>query len=445
MTVLRLPVTEEGRPQVELRNVSRMFTMRRERSRSIQEVFIRMFRGQKTPRDVFWPLRDVTLSIGAGDSVGIIGPNGSGKSTLLKLVTGILEPSQGDMVVAGRVSSLLELGAGFQLDLTGRENIYLNASIYGLSRAQTDERIDQIIDFAELGEFIDTPVKHYSSGMYVRLGFAVAIHTDPDLLLVDEVLAVGDIAFQRKCLNSIFQFRNRGGTLLLVSHDIGTIQSICTRAVWLEDGEIQAEGNCTDVVMAYQQHVTAKENAKAQAELEDSTAQQSPNTSSHGNVVRWGDGELRITGVRLCDSDGVEKSNFFTGDELQIHLHYQCERRIHRPVFGLAIHTQSGINVYGPNTKRGGMQISYVEEEGAVVYRIPRLPLLEGGYTVSVAAVNFEDTRTFDYHDRAYTFQVYPGRRAGEYGLVVLDGEWQLKQQTEQNAEQIPDRAVRQL
>ena len=228
----------------------------------MQELFIRLFRGSKPPKDEFWPLNDFTLAVSPGDCIGVIGPNGSGKSTLLKLVTGILEPTEGDMLVAGRLSSLLELGAGFQADLTGRENIYLNGSIYGLSRAEIDERIDRIIDYAELGEFIDTQVKHYSSGMYVRLGFAVAIHTEPDLLLVDEVLAVGDIAFQRKCLTSIYQFRNRGGTLLFVSHDLSTIQSICNRVVWLEDGHIQAEGNAIDVIMQYQRHVAAEENAK---------------------------------------------------------------------------------------------------------------------------------------------------------------------------------------
>jgi hypothetical protein len=262
------------------------------------------------------------------------------------------------------------------------------------------------------------------------LGFAVAIHTDPDLLLVDEVLAVGDIAFQRKCLNSIFQFRNRGGTLLLVSHDIGTIQSICSRAIWLEDGKIQAEGDCTNVIMAYQQHVTAKENAKNRQRMEESVAQQSATSFDHGSVGRWGDGELRITRVQLCSSGDEEKSNFFTGDELHIHLHYRCEQRIARPVFGLAIHSQSGVNVYGPNTKVGEMEIPYVEGEGTVIYSIPKLPLLEGGYTVSVAAVNYEDTRTFDYHDRAYPFQVYPGRHSREYGLVALDGEWHWEQQT---------------
>ena len=419
MTVLRLRAPRENQPLVELNGVSRMFAMRRDRSRSLQELFIRLFRGAKTPPNVFWPLRDISLAISRGDCVGVIGPNGSGKSTLLKLITGILEPTHGELIVSGRLSSLLELGAGFQLDLTGRENIYLNGSIYGLSRAQIDDRLDRIVGYAELGEFIDTPVKHYSSGMYVRLGFAVAIHTEPDLLLVDEVLAVGDIAFQRKCLTSIYQYRNSGGTLLFVSHDLSTIQSICNRALWLENGSIQAEGDATDVIMKYQHHVASLEDAK------QGSAQLAPT----GTGQRWGTGQLEIRDVELCGAGGEPKSVFFTGDEMQIRLHYHSRQRIENPIFGLAIHHQNGINIFGPNTKFAGLDIPCVEGSGTIVYTIGRLPLLAGGYAVSVAAVNDSDTETFDYHDRAYSFQVYPGERGDGYGMVVLDGNWQTEVQ----------------
>jgi lipopolysaccharide transport system ATP-binding protein len=425
MTVLRLPAPREKQPLAELHGVSRMFAMRRDRSRSLQELFIRLFRRSKPPQNVFWPLRDISLSISPGDCVGVIGPNGSGKSTLLKLITGILEPTHGDMIVSGRLSSLLELGAGFQSELTGRENIYLNGSIYGLSRAQIDQRLDRIVDYAELGEFIDTPVKHYSSGMYVRLGFAIAIHTEPDLLLVDEVLAVGDIAFQRKCLTSIYQFRNSGGTLLFVSHDLSTIQSICNRAIWLENGHIQAEGNATDVIMQYQRHVAAQEDAK----------QGNAQLVAAGLGQRWGTGEIEIRNVEICGTGGAPKSVFFTGDEMQIRIHYHCRQRIENPIFGLAIHHQNGINVFGPNTRFGGLDIPYVEGSGTVVYTIASLPFLEGGFAVSVAAVNDSDTKTFDFHDRAYPFQVYPGDHSAGYGMVSLDGAWQM----EEPDETVPD------
>ena len=252
MTVIRSHTVQPGEPLIELRHVARRFIKRLERGRTLQELFIRLFgkRGH-THSDEFWPLRDVSLTVGEGDCIGVIGPNGSGKSTLLKLITGILPPTSGDLVVRGRVSSLLELGAGFNGDLTGRENIYLNGSIYGLDRAAMDARLDDIIAYAGLGDFIDTPVKHYSSGMFVRLGFAVAIHTDPDLLLVDEVLAVGDAVFQHRCMDSIYSLRRQGKTLLLVSHDLQTIQSLCNRAIWIEDGLIAAEGAPGDVIMAY--------------------------------------------------------------------------------------------------------------------------------------------------------------------------------------------------
>ncbi|MCB0074309.1 MAG: ABC transporter ATP-binding protein, partial [Caldilineaceae bacterium] len=230
------PSVEPRQPLVQLKNVSKRFRIHRERQRSLQESFIRLFRREHRPQDYFWPLRDVSFSVYPGESVGLVGHNGSGKSTLLKLITGILEPTEGQIQVNGRLSSLLELGAGFHPDLTGRENIFLNGAIYGLSRKEMHARLGSIIDFAELHDFIDTPVKHYSSGMYVRLGFAVAIHAEPDLLLVDEVLAVGDAAFQHKCLDAIQAFRRRGGTLLMVSHDLGSIQNICNRAIWLEKG-----------------------------------------------------------------------------------------------------------------------------------------------------------------------------------------------------------------
>ncbi|MBK8047995.1 MAG: ABC transporter ATP-binding protein [Anaerolineales bacterium] len=278
-----------GQPLVEMHHVARRFIKRRDRHRSFQDRFIRLLSRRNVEHEEFWPLRDVSLVLRPGESLGVVGPNGAGKSTLLKLVTGILPPTSGDLVVNGRVCSLLELGAGFQPDLTGRENIYLNGSIYGLTRAEMNARVDRIVDFAELGDFIDTPVKHYSSGMYVRLGFAVAINTDPDLLLVDEVLAVGDASFQHKCLAAIQDYRAAGGTLLLVSHDLNAIQSTCTHAVWLEHGLLQAEGAPIDVVMAYLAEMARKEDV-ARSEREGAGGVAEPVMPG-----RWGNGAIRIT------------------------------------------------------------------------------------------------------------------------------------------------------
>ncbi|MCC9076243.1 ABC transporter ATP-binding protein [Litorilinea aerophila] len=418
MNVERLHTPIPGQPLIELRGVSRRFEKRTERHRSLQELFIRLFQRSSIQVDEFWPLKDVSLSIHAGDSLGVIGPNGSGKSTLLKLITGILQPTEGELCVRGRLSSLLELGAGFQPDLTGRENIYLNGSIYGLSRSEMNRRLPDIIRYAELGEFIDTPVKHYSSGMYVRLGFAIAIHTQPDILLVDEVLAVGDVSFQHKCLNSIYQFRKNGGTLVLVSHDMTAIQNICNRAIWIEDGRIQAEGKPTDVVMAYLESMaTREEEAQNQAEA--------PKADS-GPGQRWGNGKIQITQVELCGDDGTPRSVFVTGEPLQIRLHYRSREPIQAPIFGVALHHENGVHIAGPNTRFSGVHIPQVEREGIVTYRIPRLPLLEGTYTVSVAVVNETDTEIFDYHDRRYPFRVFPGRRRDGYGLISLEGAWEV-------------------
>jgi lipopolysaccharide transport system ATP-binding protein len=417
MSVQRIHSLAPGEPLIEMSHVGRRFTKKLDRGRSFQDLFIRIMRRQRSTGDDFWPLRDLSLTVNPGDCIGVIGPNGSGKSTLLKLLTGILPPTHGDMIVRGRVSSLLELGAGFQSDLSGRENIYLNGSIYGLSRAEMTRRLDQIIDYAGLGDFIDTPVKHYSSGMYVRLGFAVAIHTDPDLLLVDEVLAVGDVAFQNRCMESIYNFRRQGGTLLLVSHDLGTIQSLCNRSLWINDGLVAAEGAPAGVVMAYKQHM---------ADLED---------AQHGNAhaegiadgQRWGTREVEITHVELCSSSGQARTTFNTGEPLTIRLHYRCAQPVERPVFGFGISHQNGVHIFGPNTKFGALQIERLSGSGVISYTMAELPLLEGQFTLSVAAVNESDTTTYDYHDRAYNFRVaYSPLRAG-YGMVQLHGDWQLE------------------
>ncbi len=407
----------------------RRFTKKLDRGRSLQELFIRFFRRRSTTQDDFWPLRDLSIVVNPGDAIGIIGPNGSGKSTLLKLITGILPPTYGHMAVRGRVSSLLELGAGFHPDLSGRENIYLNGSIYGLSRAEMDARLDDIIAYAGLGDFIDTPVKHYSSGMYVRLGFAVAIHTDPDLLLVDEVLAVGDVAFQNKCMESIYRFRRQGGTLILVSHDLNSIQTLCNRALWIDNGLAMADGAPSEVIGAYKRHM---------AELEELQAGGRPHVEI-GEGQRWGTREVEITRVELCSTEGQAHTTFITGEPFTIRLHYHCVHPIDHPVFGFGINHQNGIHIFGPNTKFGGLDLEQLAGTGVIEFHMPALPLLEGQYVLSVAVVNGADTETYDYHDQAYPFRVaYSPLRAG-YGMVQLAGLWRQAEDAPQV--QTPDLA----
>jgi lipopolysaccharide transport system ATP-binding protein len=285
----------------------------------------------------------------------------------------------------------------------------MNGSILGLSRAEVRRKLDQIVAFAELERFIDVPVKHYSSGMIVRLGFSVAVHTDPQVLLVDEVLAVGDVGFQRKCLERIDQVRREGVTILFVSHSIETVRTICPRALWLDQGQLVADGSAEAVIARYEAHTWATEEGTLKP--------------GAGSERRWGSGDVRIVQVRLLDSAGQEKQLFGVGEPLTVEMHYRAERRVERPVFGLAIHRSDGILVTGPNTQFGGCQIPWIMGEGRVHYTVPALPLMEGLYYLSVSSHDWQDTNMYDYHDRLYPFRVLPSE--GErYGVVTLKGKW---------------------
>ena len=370
-----------------------------------------VFRRTRTPGEEFWALRDVSFTVEQGETVGLVGPNGAGKSTALKLISRIIEPTSGRVEVNGRLGALLELGAGFHPDLTGRENIYLNGSILGLNRSQIERKLDAIIDFAELERFIDVPVKHYSSGMYVRLGFSVAVNTDPDTLLVDEVLAVGDAAFQRKCLERINHLRRQGVTILFVSHSAETVRAICPRVLWLDSGRLVSDGPAEAVVARYLARSWAAEDARLGPEA--------------GDDRRWGSGEVQIVGVRLLNGRGQEKQLFQVGEPMAVEMRYRTEGRVERPVFGLAIHRSDGTHVTGPNTRLAGLDVPAIEGEGRVLYRVGHLPLLEGRYLLSVSAHDEADTVMYDYHDRLYPMRVVQGGAGERYGLVGLGGEWE--------------------
>jgi len=401
---------------VRFENVSKRFVLHQERPRSFQELVVGLVRGGgwRALRKEVWALRDFSLEISPGEIVGFIGPNGAGKSTLLKLVAGIIPPTSGRVVVDGRVSALLELGAGFHPDLTGRENIFLNGSILGLSRREIKRRLDEIVAFSELEPFIDVPVKHYSSGMYVRLGFSVAVHTDPEILLIDEVLAVGDAAFQRKCLERINRMRQEGVTILLVSHNLDIVRRICRQAIWLEGGQLLASGAAEVVIQQY---------ARCPSEENDDAL-------SGGERRRWGTREVEIEEVKIVDGRGQSRQVFATGESLTIEIYYRAHRRVERPVFGIAIFCDDGTLITGPNTRFGGLRIPWVEGSGIVRYTVPALPLLKGTYYVSVSSHNWEETRMFDYHDRIYSFRVLPSSEE-RYGVLTLSGTWSWDRHTE--------------
>ena len=403
-----------------LEGVSKKFTMHYDRPHSFQEAFLSLLRrGRRNATEEFWALRDASFEIAHGETVGVIGPNGAGKSTVLKLISRIIEPTSGRIQVNGRVGALLELGAGFHPDLTGRENIYLNGSIMGLSQAQIRRKLDEIVAFAELERFIDVPVRHYSSGMYVRLGFSVAVHTEPEILLIDEVLAVGDQNFQHKCLDRIMSMQQQGITICYISHDLATVQRLCSHAVWLQNGLVQADGDVTDTVSSYLRYMSSQEDARMVTQ-KALTSAPAPQTER-----RWGTGEAQITSVSFLDAEGRERSVFHTGETWTARIHYRCGARIDAPTFGLAIHRTDGVHVCGPNTELSGLDIPFIEGEGDVSYHIASLPLLEGAYWVSVAIHNRADTAMYDYHDRLYMFSVRQVEQGEKYGLVSMRGEWQ--------------------
>ncbi|MFQ5611941.1 MAG: ABC transporter ATP-binding protein, partial [Anaerolineae bacterium] len=396
------------RPAIQFEAVSRKFILQRQRPRSFQELALSLLRRQgREPPEEYWALRDVSFQVAPGESVGLIGPNGAGKSTALKLIARIIEPTSGRIRIEGRVGALLELGAGFHQDLTGRENIYLNGAILGISRAQIQRKLDEIIAFAELERFIDVPVKHYSSGMYVRLGFSVAAFTDPEVLVVDEALGVGDAAFQRKSMERIAHLQQAGVTILLVSHSLDAVRNVCQRAIWMDEGRLVAD-DATETVL--RQYIWHSYRTDAAAVIDDAGR-------------RWGSGEVKIEGVRFLDDGGEERQVWVTGERLRVEIRYRACERVERPVFGLAVHRGDGTHVSGPNTQFAGYEIPWVEGDGVVQYTVPSLPLLEGSYYLSVAVHDSADTQMFDYHDRLYPFQVV--HMEGErYGLVTLQGGW---------------------
>lgn len=348
------------------------------------------------PDDAFHALRGVTFSVDAGRALGIIGRNGSGKSTMLKLVAGIGKPTSGSVRVSGRVSALIELGAGFHPEISGRENVFINGMMLGLSKREIGRRFDDIVAFAELQEFIDAPVKTYSSGMYVRLGFAVAINVDPDVLLVDEVLAVGDESFTHKCLEKFAEFKRRGKTILLVTHQLDLVQRFCDQAIWLDRGAVKADGDPKRVIDAYLLDVAAAENRT----LPDAGGA----PAGADDKGRWGSREVDISGVELYGAAGSTQV-FAAGSPMEIRFRVNAPTSVADFVFGVAIFNAEGLCCYGTNTHIEGARPLQLAGEAEVRFAIDSLDLVAGTYTLDVAA-HRENGAPYDYHRRLYSFRV---------------------------------------
>jgi lipopolysaccharide transport system ATP-binding protein len=420
---------------IRFEHVSKQFVLHRDRPRSLQELFFDLVRLKRpASKEPFWALRDVSFEIESGEAVGIVGPNGAGKSTMLKLMSRIVEPTSGLIELNGQIGALLELGAGFHPDLTGRENTYLNGSILGFSKAKMQRIFDEILDFSEMERFIDVPVKHYSSGMYMRLAFSIAIHLEPDILLVDEVLAVGDQAFQLRCLDKINEMKRQGVTIILVTHSLDVVREMCTRAIWLDDGRIRVEGSvgqvleryCTKVITRDEEQVLEAERERVEAKNEQAEEKQSDESP-----WRWGSREAEFVRIQLLDREGREARSFRTGEAFIARMHYVAHQRIRRPLFGIALHHASGFHISGPNTGVVDYPIEFIEGSGHVDYVIPSLPLLEGTYLFSAALYNHSGTHAYDHHHMAYTFRVVRSKEIKErYGHFCIPSRWHLSAST---------------
>jgi ABC-type polysaccharide/polyol phosphate transport system ATPase subunit len=391
------------------------------------------------PDERFPALTGVTFNVREGSTFAVIGRNGSGKSTLLKVIAGISKPSSGSVTVNGRISALIELGAGFHPEITGRENIFINGIMLGLTKKEIQNRFDDIVHFAELEDFIDAPVKTYSSGMYMRLGFAVAIHVDPDILLIDEVLAVGDEAFVHKCLDKISELRRRNKTILLVTHSLGLVEKMADEALWIDHSKVQMRGDPKKVVDAYLGHVAQFEErslATAEAEAveefrerdrslepEQPKTEVEPTSAFEREKGRWGSREVEIKDVAILDTEGNPKHIFNTGESVSIRLGISTTGTIKDFVFGVAIFDANGVCCYGTNTHLEEFTPVSLTGEGEVRFVIPELRLVEGTYFLDVAA-HQRDGYPFDYHRALYKFRMKS--RVKDVGVYRPSHRWEF-------------------
>lgn len=385
---------------ISVQNVSKCFRFRGSGG-TLKSMVMDTLRMHHRDASMFYALKNVSFEVAEGETVGIIGANGAGKSTLLSLVAGTMSPTTGKIETRGIISSLLELGAGFHPDLTGRENIFLYGTIMGLSLRQIKERFDAIVGFAELDKFIDQPVKYYSSGMCVRLGFAVAVEVEPDTLLVDEVLAVGDAAFQRKCIERMGEFRRRRKTMLIVSHDLPTIQMISDRILLLDNGEVKGWGEPSRIVNLYKGMAREK--------------------AAHSLGREWGTGELKITNVVLHDEYGKTTDIFKFNGLIEATISYKAFQRVEQPVFGFSITNERGSIMYGNNTQIEGVKIDYVHGEGQIKFRISHLRLARGNYFMSFSAHSWD--HKINYH-RLDNFLAIAIESEKTFEGCYMDCEW---------------------
>ena len=366
-----------------------------------------ILRGTRGRYEEFWALKGVDFEVPTGSTFGVIGSNGSGKSTLLKCLAGILTPERGAVRVQGRISALLELGAGFHPELSGRENVYLNGAILGLSKREITARLDDIVEFAGLEEFIDTPVKNYSSGMYVRLGFAVAANVEPEVLLIDEVLSVGDESFQRRCAEKIDQFSRDGRTIVFVSHGLEQVLQLCHDAAWIDKGELREIGRAAEVITSYQGQ--SHDAIRVEGELGS----------------RWGSGEGQIVGVQFLDDAGERLDVLTTLEPVTIRVELDAHSPLQDVIVGIRVNALNGELLWATNTRRCGKTIGRIDGPARVDVRLPSCPLLEGVYDFSVALTDHTEKHPFDHWERRIRFEVRQ-YRSYDVGVIHVPTEWSI-------------------
>ncbi len=413
---------------VDIREVTKRYRIYHEKIPSLKNTILR---GKRQTYEEFLALDDVSFSIGHGETFGIIGPNGSGKSTLLKLIANIIQPTKGKIVYNGSMSALLELGAGFHPDLTGRENIYINSAILGMKRKEVDRRFDEIVSFSELEKFIDTPVKNYSSGMYMRLGFSIAINVDPDILLVDEVLAVGDQSFQAKCYKVIYDIMKKGKTIIIVSHDLDTISDLCSQVVFLKDGKVVDQGNPVSVVSQYRAYVEELEKKMATEEQKQERKKifqsviESNKKVLEGQdiekiskiegqkIERFGSGDAVIEDIRLLDKNRQPVDWCRFGDQAVLELDITFNQAVESPIFGLRITDFKDNVVYGTNTRTNNMKTGTYQKGDRIKASFSFKVVLLGGNYYVTAAIGYKDSKTYcDWVNNMFTIKVLTDEKA---------------------------------
>jgi len=392
---------------ISVRGVSKRFKLSHERYPSLKE---RMIHLGRVPQEDFWALRDIDLDVADGTTAGLLGHNGSGKSTLLKCIAGILRPTTGEIVTRGRVAALLELGAGFQSELTGRENVFLNGAILGMSRKELARRFDDIVAFAELDQFIDTQVRFYSSGMYIRLGFAIAVNVDPDILLVDEVLAVGDESFQRKCLDRVEQFQREGRTIVVVSHAPDLVRRICQSATVLDHGHMVASGDPDEAVKVFREHLRM--------------APPRPRPGEPPPV----DDRVRVTEVEFRHPGQPDREYLEPGEPLAIVARFEVDAPVDDPVFTLMLYDAEGRLLHGSSTASESITTGHFEGPGEVVFDFEQIPLLDGEYAVTLCITSSDGAYIYDWHEQRYRFEVRDPKRS--FGSVEFPVQISVERRT---------------